>query len=206
MYKKSKTVKVPTCHSRKVKFKILLIAICFVLAAVISSVTIAFIIDKTNPADNTFIPSKVDCRVQEDFDNRTTKKDVYVENIGDVESYIRVAIVATWMMTDDTGTMVTADKPIEGTDYDIIYNNDTLWQKSADGYWYYTKPVKAGESTEIFIESCSQLIEAPEGFSLSVEILASAIQSTPTTAVLDNWDDGVNNVAEDGSLVINREV
>ena len=83
---------------------------------------------------------------------------------------------------------VTARLPQEGTDYTLKYT-DGVWLQGEDGYWYYQDPVAPGDSTGKLIESCVQLAGAnvPDGYHLSLEIAASAIQSVPETVVADEW-------------------
>ena len=83
---------------------------------------------------------------------------------------------------------VTARLPQEGTDYTLKYT-EGVWLQGADGYWYYPDPVAPQDSTGKLIESCVQLAtaNAPDGYHLSVEIAASAIQSVPETVVADEW-------------------
>ncbi len=205
MYKKSKTVKVPTSHSRKKyngKLKVCIIAACMIAVAIVSSITIAFLIDETTPIQNTLEPALVACEIQENFDGNV-KKNVSIKNTGEVESYIRAKVVVTWMSADQS--MVTATKPQINTDYTITYTDDTAWQLGSDGYWYYTLPVNVGDETATLIDSCSLASGAavPDGFYLSVEVVGSAIQSTPTQAVTEKWSGGVSSVS-DGSLVIKQ--
>ena len=81
-------------------------------------------------------------------------------------------------------------------------NAATNWEKGSDGYWYYKLPVNVGKETEELIESCSLKdgITAPDGYYLSVEIVASSIQSTPPRVVTEQWDSGVSGV--NGSTLI----
>lgn len=195
----------------KKEHKIILVMIAALLVSVITSLTFAFVFMGTDPLINTFNDSHVACDVYETF-NGTTKTDVVIQNTGDVQSYIRAAVVVTWMSED--GAKVTAQKPVAGTDYNIVYAGEngeaTDWVLGADGYWYYTKPVNPRANandpypmTEVLIESCSLIdgVTPPEGFYLSVEIVASAIQSTPTTVVMDQWSSGVSGIAEDGTTL-----
>ena len=56
----------------------------------------------------------------------------------------------------------------------------------------------AGDNTPVLIKECSAVADKiPEGYGLSVEILGSAIQSTPKSVVAENW--GVT-VAADGTI------
>lgn len=147
--------------------------------------TIAYLITNTSAITNTFTPSYVDCLVDESF-NGNVKTNVSVKNNGDTEAYIRATVIVTWQ---DAAGNVYAQAPVKGTDYSISFANGTGWDTDTiDGYYYYTLPVTASQKTGILISECKPLTNAPaEGYTLSVEILAQAIQSTPIKAVTDSW-------------------
>ena len=209
MYKKSNLGKhyIPAQHrgSKPGKRGLFLIAtIASICVLIISGVTLAYVFTQTDDVKNTFQPSKVACEVvengsseQSEFDGEV-KTNVRIKNTGDTQSYIRAAVVVTWMSED--GTTVTAQKPIDDTEYEITYANETdestYWKLGADGYWYYTQPVNVDDITEKLIERCSLLpdVNVPDGFYLSVEIVASAIQSTPTSVITEQWNSGVSSV------------
>ncbi len=202
MDNKRRYKRVPAPRHRRVKSKskIGLLAFALVMLATVSVVTVAFLIDKTEPVSNTFTPAFVACEVQEESFDGNVKTNVTVKNTGEVESYIRAKIVVTWMSSD--GTKVTPKTPQEGTDYSMTFASNTDWELGADGFWYYRSPVNVSDSTKVLIEECT-VVEgaAPDGFYLSVDILGQAIQSKPTDAVLEKWDSGVVRVA-DGKLVL----
>lgn len=177
--------------------------------------TLALVFTDTKPVQNTFTPSRVSCAVVETLvngDNSTTtetsagtvsnftsKSDVKIKNTGDTDAYIRVAVVVNWMSKD--GTKVWAQKPKIGTDYEIdfkpeVENRVDIWEKGNDGYWYCKKEVAPTETTDILITEAKQLKPAPEGYYLSIEIVASAIQSTPEKVVKDEWGVTVNSNGE----------
>ena len=190
-------------RAKRRKQQSLIIAIVAILCSIIACATIAFVFTSTKPLENTFTDAYVACDVLETFDG-TTKTDVTIKNTGEVQSYIRAKVVVTWMSDDKT--KVTALKPIDDTDYIITYadetNAATNWKKGSDGYWYYKLPVNVGKETEELIESCSLKdgITVPDGYYLSVEIVASSIQSTPPRVVTEQWDSGVSGV--NGSTLI----
>ena len=180
-------------HQRQ--FITLLVSILLVFGIAVSG-TIAFIMMQTDSKTNTFDPAQVSCEVTEDFSG-TVKSNVAVKNTGNTDAYIRAAVNITWMKDADASDQtVTARTPQNGTDYDITYLVNTGWIEGTDGYWYYQSPVVPGANTGTLIENCTQLATAnvPEGYHLSVEIVASAIQSSPETVVLAEWkvalDDG----------------
>lgn len=158
------------------KQRTVLLLVSLSLALLISvGVTLAFVIAQTPPVENTFEPSVVDCAVL---------SDTSVDNTGDTEAYIRAAIVVTWKKADNT---VWAMKPVEGdgNDYKLVLGAG--WKKIGD-YYYYKLPVPFDQSTGKLIASCTQLKDAPTSdYSLSVEIVAAAVQSQPDQAVLAAW-------------------
>lgn len=145
----------------------------------------AFLIALNGPIQNVFQPSKVSCSVEETFQNEV-KTNVSVENTGDIAAYIRAAVVVTWK---DANGNVYPQTPTAGEDYQIKFASDTGWDtQTSDGFYYFTSPVEPGQSTGILIESCSPVEgKTPAGYGLSVEILGSAIQSVPTSVVVDQW-------------------
>lgn len=187
MYSKRKTA--TRRYRRNSKPFFLLVALAVVLCAVVGT-TVAYLFDKTDSITNTFTPANVTTEITEEFDNKV-KNNVKVTNTGDVDAYIRAAVVVTWQ--DDDGN-VYPTAPVEGTDYTVIWTMDG-W-KEKDGYYYYTKVVEQGKSTGILLTSCKPVEgKAPEGYHLVVEILASAIQAE--SAVTDAW--GVNPTTLGGS-------
>ena len=165
----------------------LLVSLLLLLGIAIGS-TVAYLATRTAEKKNTFTPSKVSSQVTEHFDG-TTKSDVAVTNTGDVDAYLRATVNITWRQDQNTADQtVTAKVPQEGVDYTINYSG-TGWVQVTDGYWYYLTPVAPGASTGELIESCTQLdtAEVPTGYHLSVEIIASAIQSVPAKAVSEAW-------------------
>ena len=186
---------------RRIKEKIGLIGVLVIVCTLLSAVTMAYVFTQTTPVVNQFTPSKVASTVVESFDG-TTKSNVLIKNSGDTEAYIRAAVVVTWV--NDTTKEVHPEKPVAGTDYHITYGGGN-WEQAADGFWYYKVPVapntQATNVTTTFIDTCTAVdANTPEGYYLSVEILSSGIQSTPTSVVVDQWSSGVSGV--DGTTLV----
>lgn len=190
--------------------KLIIIASVMLLLLATVGTTLAYIFTETKPVENTFNPSKVSCAVVEkgyepvsgEIQNISDiKSNVQIKNTGDTDAYIRVAVVVNWM--DEAGTKVWATKPVEGADgdYTITYNLGNGWVKGSDDYWYYTKsvpPTVGSNLTDILIKNATQNKEGPKGtdgtqYYLSIEIVASAIQSTPETVVAEQWGVTVND-------------
>lgn len=173
------------------KWAAILAAVLLVVILTISAgVTVAYIFISTSPVSNAFTPGNVACEVMETFSNNV-KSNVRVKNTGDTEAYIRMAVVITWQ---DSEGNVAAAKPQRNTDYTVTYTNDNWLEK--DGYWYYTLPVGAGDLTTVVLSELTPVSgAAPEGYTLSVQFLASAIQSKPADAVKEAWGVTVDGVA-----------
>lgn len=189
---------------------IVVTALALLLFVTVGS-TLAYIFTKTEPVENTFNPSSVSCAVVENggkpvsgavVNIKTVKENVRIQNTGDTDAYIRVAVVVNWMSED--GSKVWATKPVMGTDYSIDWAfddeiNPTTWDPGSDGYYYYKNSVVPnGGLTEILINEAKVLKPAPlDGYYLSIEIVASALQAKPASVVTSQW--GVT-VANDGSI------
>lgn len=157
-----------------------LVALALVLC-IAGGATLAFLTVTTPPLTNVFQYGHVTCKVDETFqDNVKTK--VSIENTGDTQSYIRVKLVFTWK--DKDGNV--SAQPVTDKDYKMDLNKLDWFEK--DGYYYAKAPVAPKENTPVLIEECTEVAaNAPDGYTLSLEILADAIQSTPTRAVEQAW-------------------
>lgn len=149
--------------------------------------------------------------VDEDFDG-AEKKDVRVENTGEIDSYMRVAIVANWV--DQDGNIV---KPCnwmtEGTLTDPAWTSSTstgdeTWLLNTDGYFYYKKGISKRVENKTVTPSTytcyltdglfnSYIPTTPPAANLDLEfiVIAQAIQFTKDKKNLEYWNlsDAVKN-------------
>lgn len=186
----------------KKRLTLLLVSLSLILVAGVG-VTLALIIDSTREVENVFQPSRVSCAVVEDqkTDDAPTgqvkveeKTNVKIKNTGDTDAYIRAAIIVNWKTTPEDGNLVWAQAPVEGTDYTLTLNlSADGWVKSTtDGYYYYSAPVVPDDLTGVLITSATQKVAGPvdpdgKQYYLSIEIVASAIQSTLATSAQGAW-------------------
>ena len=161
------------------KLAILFIAVVMLIGAVVGS-TVAFLVTETKPVENKFTYASISTEIKEQFDG-TTKKDVQVTNTGDTAAYIRATYVVTWR--DMSGNVVPSVP--EGYTYTLTENPDNTWKKIGD-YFYYPTPVEPDSSTLGSLLKC-EVNSTEHEYQLHVEILASAIQSTPEDAVREAW-------------------
>ena len=190
--------------------KLIIITSVILLLLVAVGTTLAYVFTDTEPVENAFTPSSVACAVVENGNEPVSgslvnisdsKNNVQIQNTGDTDAYIRVAVTVNWMNAD--GTRVWAQKPIQNTDYTITYNLSEGWFDGGDGFYYYSKavsPTSPNNLTGILISNAALMsgVTAPVGtdgtqYYLSIEIVASAIQSTPETVVEEQWGVTVND-------------
>ena len=172
---------------------VLLIAIILLISTAVGS-TVAFLATKTEPVENSFEYANVSCKVTQDRD--TDGSIVQVKNTGTISAYIRAAVVANWMDTDGN---IAASVP-KGYSYDLTYSSGS-WAQGTDGFFYYLLPVAPGASTEGNLLTCTVTCPETPEYTLSVEVLAEAIQSTPASAVNEAWNVKVDG---NGKLSVNR--
>ena len=188
--------RVPKPVKRRQKAKRVGSGFVLLILAVVLAIggTLAYIIANTVSVENKFTPGEVRCEVLEDFDkifDKITKSNVRIKNTGNTAAYIRATYVVTWQKDDGT---VNGKMPVVGTDYTIEFAENSGWKLIGD-YWYYTSPVAAGGETGVLIASCklAEGTAVPTGYHLSVEIIASAIQSEPASVVAEKWHVAVDN-------------
>ena len=154
--------------------------------------TLAYLFTNTDSVENTFTPAQVSCAVVENSQEypantvsitNNKKSNVTIKNTSNVPAYIRAAIVVTWKKADGT---VYAVKPKSTEEYELEIGGD--WTQDG-GFYYYNSNVAADDFTSALITSAQQKGNAPDGYYLSIEILAEAIQA-------EGWGDDVDTAQE----------
>lgn len=167
--------------NKRLKIWAIVLSVILVLSLAVGG-TLAHLKDRTEPVENRFDDAYVTCRVNRDGD-------VFdVTNTGNISAYIRATIVVNWM--DEQGNV----RGIAPTDTDLsIRVNDDDWLVMDDGYAYYMRPVAPGQNTNDLITAITLNTTPPEGYRLSVEVVAEAIQAegvdsaSGQQAILDAW-------------------
>lgn len=185
-------------NKHKYRHKYALLLVCLHLAVIIAVTgTIAYLFTSTDPVTNTFKPVAPGTEIEETLENNV-KKDVTVKNTGEVDSYIRARVIITWQ--NEKGE-VYPEMPASDY-YTISYGSG--WSLGADGYYYYTKSVSVNGSTTALIERVTPVKSCKDDtYTLHVEILSQAIQSTPVEAV-NAWDNDLVDLSGkiDGTLEV----
>lgn len=161
-------------HRKKKTFSLFLSIVLLLTLA--TGGTLAYIATKSAMAQNQFAEGYVTSSVN---DTGT------VTNTGNVDAYIRAAVVVNWMDGDGNVYGIKPNCPV---------TVNTGWTEIS-GFYYYTSPVVAGGTTTTAPATVGDPGDAPSSaYSLSIEIVAEAIQAEGTldsndsiTAVLDAW-------------------
>ena len=168
------------------------VLILFLVLTVLVPSVFAYMIHKSQTVENAFIPGKVDCVINEIFENNI-KSEIKVENTGNTKAYIRVRLVFNWV--DSAGTVVARSfGTMPGVSWDMIN-----WIKDeADNTYYYKYPVEVGEQTGDLLTTdwtMNAVSEDTNGLTYYyypvMEVLAEAIQADgkngDNPAVAEAW-------------------
>ena len=154
------------------KRAILLTASLLILVTAMIGGTMAYLSAETAPVNNTFSYGQVPIEISETFQNNV-KSDVAVTNKGNVDAFVRIALLANWK-DSETGNVVFPG-PKMGEDYIVKFNQQD-WHRIAD-FYYCKTPVKPGETSPVLVRSVYKIETAPEGYDLSIEVLAQSVQA-----------------------------
>lgn len=163
--------------------RIALLCVALVLVASIGG-TLAYIAVRADEVENTFEPAYVTSKVVVGNGTRAVK------NTGNVDAFIRAAIVVNWM--DENGN-VRGLSPQAG-EYSMTVNESDWILNEGDGYYYYKYKVASMAVTANLVTDIQYNITPPAGYSLAVEVAAEAIQAagdtddTSVPAYQDAWE------------------
>ena len=156
--------------ARVYRTAVLLIAVLLLITTAVGS-TAAFLVTKTDPVEEAFAYAQVSCQVTDAL---------AVQNTGTAQAYIRASYAVNWLDVD--GNIVAAAPE----DYGCDLAENPQWEKGVDGYFYYPAPVDPGGETPSLLTCSPSYPEHPE-YTLSVEVVAEAIQSNPAEAAEEAW-------------------
>lgn len=157
--------------ARVYRTAVLLIAVLLLISTAVGS-TAAFLVTKTEPVVEDFAYAQVSCQVTDTMG---------VKNTGTAQAYIRASYAVNWR---DGGGNIAAAVP-ESYSCDLVENQDA-WTEGGDGYFYCLTPVDPGGETPSLLTCSVSYPENPK-YTLSVEVVAEAIQSTPAEAAAEAW-------------------
>ena len=145
--------------------------------------TLAWLTAHTNSITNTFTVATPGVEIEEGFDKQT-KSNVQVKNTGEVEAYIRVALVPTWTSDAEGKNAVGEPASLEDLKIEGTFPG-AGWLKGSDGYYYYQTPVAPGAYTAVLLEKATVTTE--NGYHMNLQVMADSIQADPTRAVTAMW-------------------
>lgn len=164
--------------ARVYRTAVLLIAVLLLISTAVGS-TAAFLVTKTEPVKEAFAYAQVSCQVTDTMG---------VKNTGTAQAYIRASYAVNWL---NGGGNIVAAVP-EGYSCDLVKDPQGAWVEGGDGYFYYPYPVDPGGETPSLL-TCSVLCPEEPVYTLSVEVVAEAIQSNPAGAAEEAWGVTVSN-------------
>ena len=149
--------------------------------------TLAYLVANTEEINNQFVPAYVTCQV-----NSKTDGSFDITNTGNTDAYIRAAILVNWM---DTNGNVRGIAPT-ATEYSLFVNGESWHLDDETRYYYFENSVAPDNATQKLITSSGITANAvvPDGYTLSIEVVAEAIQAKGDTddgnipAYQDAWE------------------
>lgn len=197
-------------YSRRKKallYKKITLTLLAILLVGIAAIPAVAWLTASSEVRNEFEIGEGDVKVEETLNqNNNTKENVRIKNEGNVPAYIRASVHIYWKDADGN---IMADKPSPNADYDIDWFEDNSgWEQGADGFYYYTKPVRAGDATPNLIDSVTDQEKKDnykDGRVFYVDIAAQSIQADPATVVAEAWSangGSVTGVNDGGTLQI----
>lgn len=151
--------------------RVALLCVALLLVASVGG-TLAYIAVRSDDVNNRFERAYVTSAVEATAETRR------VQNTGNVDAFIRAAIVVNWM--DDDGN-VRGIAPQSG-EYSMTVNDNNNWiYDETDGYYYYKYRVDPSGFTDGLVTDIRCLVTPPAGYKLAVEVAAEAIQADGDT-------------------------
>ena len=178
-------------HKNKRSKPVILLASLVLLLTLVVGGTIAYLMTNTSSVTNTFTPARVTSEIEEDFDGKV-KEDVTIKNTGNVDAYIRAAVIVNWVNSEGE---VIIPRPEEAKFGHYVDINEDYWTESG-GYYYYKDKVAPGALTKpLVIEAYPTLggnrhePKADDPYFLRIDIIADAIQADGmgATSAQDAW-------------------
>lgn len=131
------------------KIAIAMSAACYLF----SSVTVYAAWSSSGVTDNYLSMGSYKTSIEEEYTqpgyvlpSHEVSKVVNVKNSGSVGTFVRVAVEKQIGDLDENGNFV-PDTELDPEMIQISYNSN-VWKDGGDGYFYYLKELKAGETTE----------------------------------------------------------
>ncbi|NCB74091.1 MAG: hypothetical protein EOM51_05025 [Clostridia bacterium] len=146
--------------------------------------TLAYLFVSSGLSSNSFRAVNVNCEVSESFSG-SSKSNVMIQNTGDIDAFVRAALVLTW--EDDNGNAVNESASLADLNINL---NTADWFCGCDGYYYCKTRLSPNGFTPVLVTSASVKTDCDgyiAGYHLNLQILSEAIQAEPEAAVNSAW-------------------
>lgn len=152
---------------KKMKMKSILL-LTLMVAVIMGTIggTVAYLVTSTAPVKNVFTPSKVTTKIEEKVDDGT-KSEIIVKNTGDVDVWVRVAIIGNYVK----------DGQVVGAWNGTVSHNSGKWTVGDDGYYYYNEVVKVGSETANLLSIGISSDTKEDGSHLEITVIHQSIQA-----------------------------
>ena len=180
-----------------IRLLILIVGLTVVIASI--SVSVAYMLTRSDILTNIFVPAKVSCKVVEEGTG-TSQTSVKVQNTGDTDVYVRVRVVTYW--EDSKGNPVARTSPENKFGGDWKYNQTDWIYDVANQTFYHKSPIDVGQTTNELLNIGGgfngielEVVEVLQGtgsvsftYHAVVEFIVEGIQAAPGEAVTSSWD------------------
>lgn len=153
---------------------------------VVACGTISYIFVSSVLLNNSLKVVSVSSAVVETF-NGTTKSNAKIKNMGDIDAWIRVAIVPTWEVYENN-LYKAVNESANLSDLNISINTSNWFEKN--GFYYCKTKIAPNESTPVLINSASVKTSSVgylAGYQMNLQILCEAIQAAPDATAAEAW-------------------
>ena len=137
------------------------------------------LVEKTKGEDGTTVDFPAD-GLKNVMPGTAASKIVTVKNTGDAAAYVRVRVGSAIYAAGETESLpLTITVGEETVDVLTMDYNTENWTKGEDGFWYYNKALKVGESTEALFETVTfhkLMGNAYQNSKATVDVAAQATQ------------------------------
>lgn len=171
-----------------IKSKLIIIISLISVVCIGVGSTVAYLIANSQTENNKFIPAYVTCEIDKTT-NGALINNVSVKNTGNIDAYIRAAVIVTWV--SDSNGKILSEAPLNGVDYTISWGGGN-WFQGTDDYWYHSTPIQPQTNTAVLLVD-TQALTQKKGYTLNFKVVATAIQSNPERVVTDEWGVTLNN-------------
>lgn len=135
------------------------------VALIVVGGTVAYLVASDRPVENSFAFIDVDTDIDEPDGGDPANKKPTVTNNGDSTVFVRAKVIVA--------SAPGVSDPVSESDMTINYNSDEdkdkgKWEKSGDGWYYYSRSLKKGDKTVPLFNGISDIKVKADSFDVIV--------------------------------------